>query len=145
LEFKNLNELNKYLKREIENSLRQDVAPKVIEVGKEHVQSDVYDVYAPKEYERTGKLKESFKQKNIPNGVEIENKRKDKGRYIPEIIEEGHDNSTQGYEYAIHYPNGDNYIQARPFIKNTANDVENRNLHTDELKKSLQNKGIDVT
>jgi hypothetical protein len=145
MEFKNLTELNKYLKKEIENSLRQDVAPKVIEVGKEHVQSDVYDVYQPKEYERTGKLKESFKQKNIPNGVEIENKRKDKGRYIPEIIEEGHDNSTQGYEHPAYYRDGDNFTQPRPFIKNTVLEVENRNLHTEELKKSLRNKGMDVT
>jgi hypothetical protein len=145
MEFKNLTELNKYIQKEINNSLRQDVAKKVIEIGKEHVQKDVYDVYAPKVYERTGKLKESFKKKNIPEGVEIENKRTDKGRYIPEVIEYGHAGSEQGYEHPAYYPNGDNFIQPRPFIENTADEIETKNIHVEELKKSLKSKGIDVT
>jgi hypothetical protein len=144
-EFTTLKQLELYLKKEIENSLRQDVAPKVIEVAKERVQKDVYDVYSPKVYERSGQLKESFKKNDIPDGVEIENTRKDGSRYIPEVIEYGHDKSSQGYEYPVYYPSGDNYLQPRPFMANTENEILEKNIHTEELKKSLRTKGMDIT
>lgn len=141
----NLNDLIKYLNKEIQKSLETDVAKKVVKVAEDHVQTDVYDVYKPKVYERTGKLKESFEVKPVPNGIEIENTRTDRGRYIPEIIEYGHEKSEQGYEHPAYYPNGDNFTQPRPFIENTEKQILEENIHVNELKKSLKSKGIDIT
>lgn len=136
--------MEKFLNKQIQQSLQKDVAPKVVKLAEEHVQTDVYDVYSPKEYDRTGKLKKSFEVTPISDGIEIENTQEDEGRYIPEIIEYGHDKSSQGYQYATYYPNGDNYLQPRPFIENTRQEILDKNIHIDELKKSLKSKGIDV-
>jgi hypothetical protein len=140
----NMTELARLINQQIQQSLETDVAKKVISVAKEHVDKDVYSVYSPKVYSRTGKLKESFKSNPIANGIEIENTRKDGDRYIPEIIEYGHDASSQGYEHPAYYSGGDNFIQPRPFIENTKKEIESGNIHVEELKKSLRSKGLDV-
>lgn len=143
-EFNSIADLEAYINKQIQESLQTDVAQKVIDIAQDHVQTDVYDVYAPKEYTRTGQLKQDFVATPIPNGIEIENTRSDGERYIPEIIEYGHDKSEQGYEYPAYYPTGDNFIQPRPFIENTVKELETGNIHVTELKKSLQNKGFNI-
>lgn len=141
---KNMKELAALINKQIKQSLKDDVGKKVVEVAKEHVQTDVYNVYSPKEYERTGKLKESFVVNETSDGIEIENTRKDGNRDIVEIIEHGHDESAQGYEYPVYYPDGDNYIQERPFIENTRQQIKKENIHVNELKKSLNKNGFKV-
>jgi hypothetical protein len=142
----NLKELERILNKQIQQSLKTDVASKVVKVAQDHVQKDVYDVYPdPVEYQRTGQLKDSFKVNSVQNGIEIENTRSENGRDIPEIIEYGHDKSKQGYEYPAYYRGGSNFIQPRPFIENTRKQIENENIHVEELKKSLKSKGFDVT
>lgn len=142
--FNNMKELEKFINKQIQESLQKDVAPKIVKIAQEHVETDVYDVYPhPKEYQRTGQLKKSFEINPISDGVEIENTREDHDRYIPEIIEYGHDKSEQGYQYAYQYE-GDNYLQPRPFIENTRQEILNTNIHVDELKDSLKRKGLDV-
>lgn len=143
--FNNMKELEKYINQQIQESLKTDVAESVIDVAQRHVQTDVYNVYSsPKEYVRTGELKESFEASSIENGIEIENTRKDGNRDIAEIIEYGHDDSKQGYEHPAYYPDGQNFIQARPFMANTKDEILRDDLHTKELKKSLKKKGLDV-
>lgn len=143
--FKNISDLEKFINKEIQDSLNRDVSKEVVKVAQEHVQKDVYNVYPnPKEYSRTGELKDSFEVRNIKDGIEIENTRRDGNRYIPEVIEYGHEKSEQGYEHPAYYPNGDNFIQPRPFIENTRKQINKDNIHVNELKKSLKNKGLDV-
>ncbi len=144
VQFKNLKDLEKYTNKMIQDSLKTDVSKKLVKVAEDRVQRDVYDVYTPKEYTRSGELKKSFEVKEVPNGIEIENTRKDGNRDIAEIIEYGHDKSSQGYEYPAYYPGGQNFIQERPFIENTRQQILNENIHADELKKSLRKKGLDV-
>lgn len=141
---KNPKDLAKYVNQMIQDSLVTDVSKKLVKVAENRTQKDVYDVYTPKEYSRSGELKESFEVKEIPNGIEIENTRKDGNREIDEIIEYGHDKSTQGYEYPAYYPGGENFMQPRPFIANTRQQILQENIHADELKKSLRKKGLDV-
>jgi hypothetical protein len=143
--FNSMKDLEKYINQQIKDSLEKDVSEKVIDIAKRHVETDVYNVYKnPKEYERTGKLKESFESTSIENGIEIENTRRDGNREIAEIIEHGHDDSKQGYEYPAYYPQGENFIQARPFIQNTKDEIVRDKVHVDELKKSMKSKGIDI-
>jgi hypothetical protein len=143
--FNNLNDLLKYAAQQAAKSIQEDVAQMVIEVAKEHVQSDVYDVYPdPVEYQRTGELKDSFVATPTPDGVEIVNTRHDGERYIPEIIEYGHDKSSQGYEFPAYYPSGPNFIQRRPFMENTVEELKKTNEHVRVFKESMKKKGIDV-
>lgn len=141
---KGIRDLETYVNKEIKKSLKDDVGKKLVKVAQEHVQTDVYDEYTPKVYNRTGELKESFVVNDISEGIEIENTRRDGDRYIPEIIEYGHDESEQGYTYAYHYAGGDNYIQPRPFIENTRQQIASEKIHVKELKKSLISKGLDI-
>jgi hypothetical protein len=141
---KGIKDLGKFVNKEIKKSLKDDVGKKLVKVAQEHVQTDVYNEYDPKVYNRTGELKDSFVVNDISEGIEIENTRRDGDRYIPEIIEYGHDESKQGYTFAYHYPGGDNYIQPRPFIENTRQQILNEKIHVNELKKSLKSKGLDI-
>ncbi|MED3912733.1 hypothetical protein P4597_26975 [Peribacillus simplex] len=141
---KGIKDLEKYANKEIRKSLKEDVSKKLVKVAQEHVQKDVYDEYTPKVYNRTGELMDSFVVNDLANGIEIENTRRDGERYIPEIIEYGHDESEQGYTFAYHYPGGDNYIQPRPFIENTRQQIMDESIHVNELKKSLKSKGLDI-
>lgn len=141
--FNNLNDLFRHLEQQAKKSLQEDVSKKVIEVAKEHVQSDVYDIYPdPATYQRTGELKDSFESTPTPTGIEITNTRHDGDRYIPEIIEYGHDASSQGYQFPAYYPNGANFIQSRPFMENTVEELKKTNEHVEVFKKSMSRKGI---
>ena len=127
-----MKELEKYINLQIQDSLEKDVSKKIIDIAERHVQTDVYNVYKnPKEYVRTGELKESFESTSIEDGIEIENTRTDGNREIAEIIEYGHDDSKQGYEYPAYYPQGENFIQARPFIQNTKDEISRDNVHVE--------------
>jgi hypothetical protein len=110
----------------------------VIDTGKRHVQSDVYDVYTPdesnpKSYKRTGELKENWKTEPTADGMVVFNDRRDDGRYVAEVVETG-----KGYQYDFEY-NG----VARPFTKNTADELRDSSELTDALKKDLKSVGID--
>lgn len=104
----------------------------VIETGKKHVQEDVYDVYDPIMYQRSGELKESWKVENTSNGIAVSNDRHDDGRNVAEIIESG-----QGYQYDFEY-NG----KARPFTENTREELRNSNKLAQSLEKDLNSLGI---
>ncbi|MFB5759106.1 hypothetical protein [Paenibacillus medicaginis] len=150
-QFTNLNSLLKHIQKEAEKSIQSDVSKKVIKKAQDHVDEDVYAVYPdPKEYERSGKLRNSFVVTSVKDGVEITNNRIDVDpstgeiREIAEIIEYGHDDSEQGYLYPAYYPGSENFVQPRPFMKNTADELNQTGEHVITLKKSLQRKGMDV-
>ena len=114
------------------------------EIGKNHIETDVYKAYTPDKnnpdsYNRTGKLRESFKTNPTKNGIEITNTRSENGRDIAEIVEKGHYDS-QGYE---HVKKGAAYLFPRPFMQNTKQEIKDRNLHVTELQKGLKARGID--
>ncbi len=60
------------------------------------------------------------------------------------MIELGHENSTDGYEYPAYYPNGDNFVQPRPFHAETARELEDKGLAKKALEKGLKMQGVDV-
>ena len=83
----------------------------VIEEGKRQVQTTVYNVYEPKEYSRTGQLKEDWNWQDTPDGIEIINTRTDQdtGKYIVDTVEYG-----RNYDYEFPYAH-----IPRPFVENT--------------------------
>jgi hypothetical protein len=136
----NLAELKKYVDQIAKQAMNNGshVKKTVIEKGKQHVQSDVYDVYTPNEsnpkaYKRTGELKENWKTEPTADGMAVFNDRRDEGRYVAEIVETG-----KGYQYDFPY----NGVE-RPFTKNTADELRDSNELTEALKKDLKSLGID--
>jgi len=135
---KNLKELAKQIEDMAKKAMQREnskVKKVAIETGKERVQEDVYNVYEPKIYSRTGQLKESWVAENTQDGVVLYNTRRDGDKYIPEVVETGIGYDYTGYGYAYESP--------RPFIKNTKRDLENGNVR-DALKEDLKSLGIDV-
>jgi hypothetical protein len=128
-------ELEKYINRMAQEAMSKGKSVKntVIEEGKRQVQKTVYDVYEPKAYERTGKLKENWNWQDTHDGIEIINTRTDDGRYVAEIVETG-----QGYKFDFEY----NGVE-RPFTKNTADKLRDSVELTNALKKDLKGVGID--
>ncbi|ATF13695.1 hypothetical protein A616_17405 [Brevibacillus brevis X23] len=136
-QFRNLNELNRFLNNQVKQSLVKDVGVKVKQVMQEHVVDDVYDAYSPTQYERTGELAKEIDVKQCINGVEITPTREDNGRYIPSIIESGQGYSWKGSEiYSTQ--------QKRPFVENTRREIVEKNIHVEELRKSLRMRGFEV-
>jgi hypothetical protein len=133
----NITELKKYVEHMAKQAMNSGIAVKktMIDTGKKHVQSDVYDVYTPKVYERTGDLKNNWKTEPTADGMAVFNDRRDEdtGKYIPDTIEYG-----RNYNYEFEYSN-----KPRPFIQNTVNELQNNNQIKEALKKDLKNVGID--
>lgn len=142
MKIRNKNDLEKLLKKVAKKALETEVAKTAEEVMKDKIDSEVYDVYTPTEYNRTFKLRESSKTKMIDDtALELYNDRfdedeqispetmlyHDSGRYIPSVIESG-----KGYEWVE-----DEKIGARPFGAETY-----KELKDDKFKKALI-KGIE--
>jgi glycyl-tRNA synthetase (class II) len=136
--FKNLKELEKYINEQAKKALQngKHVKNTVIETGKKHVDKDVYSVYTPKIYERTGLLRESWDVENTDDGIAVFNTRTDGEKYIPEVIETGIGYDYTGYGYAYENP--------RPFISNAREELHNSNALKEAMKKDLKDAGFDV-
>lgn len=136
--FDNLKDMEKYLKNVAKEAMVKGKAVKetVIDTGKRHVQEDVYDVYTPKSYERSGELKENWKVEETADGIAVYNDRRDGDKYIPEVIETG-----VGYDYTGY---GYEYEKPRPFIENMRIELSSENKLANSLKKDMKRMGIQV-
>ncbi|TPG68896.1 hypothetical protein EEL31_10385 [Brevibacillus laterosporus] len=128
--FKSIDELNKYLAKQISESLNE-VGDATKNTMQKHVKTDVYDAYTPTQYDRTGQLRNDIEVKVKGNTVSISPIRRDGDKYIPTIIETGH-----GYDWK----NSNIYQskQKRPFVQNTENEIVKNDLHIKTMKKSLK-------
>jgi hypothetical protein len=134
---KNMSELAKQIEAMARKAMQRsdsETSKVVIETGEQHVQSDVYDTYEPKMYERTGELKESWEVENTEDGIAVFNTREDDGKYIPEVIETGKGYDYQGYGYG--------YEKERPFVSNTREELRNGNQLSQALKRDFEKMGI---
>ena len=119
MDFKSVSDLEKYLLKQISESLQKDVASDGRQLMREHVQDDVYSQYTPLDYERVWGLINSC-ESSMLNGdtLKLTNTRKgDEGEDVPSIIE-----YSRGYKWGT---NLDERIGERPFIKNTLIDLQN--------------------
>lgn len=130
--------IEKQLNKKIRETLRNEVKDTVVKTMQKHIQEDVYDAYTPQSYERTYQL---ISEDNIisntldDNTLLTYNDRRDGDTYIPKIIEAG-----KGY----YNENLDRRIGARPFIKNTKEDLESSGKAVDAMKDGLKKRGIKV-
>lgn len=137
--FKNIVELKKFVDKQVQQAMMKNgnVKQLVIDTAERHVQEDVYDVYSPTVYERTGELKTSWTAVEIDNGISVINARTDDetGANIAEIVETG-----KGYKYDFEYSG-----VPRPFIENTREELRSRKGEVVQvMKKDLKASGINV-
>ncbi len=139
--FNSIKELEIYVNKMAKQAMNNGKAVKstVIETGKRHVQTDVYDVYTPDpnnphSYKRTGELKGSWDTEPTTDGMAVFNDRTDEGRDVSKIV-----NTGEGYQYDFDY----NGVE-RPFIRNTANELQNSGELTEALKKDMRSAGFDM-
>jgi hypothetical protein len=138
--FDNLKDLEKFLNEKIRKSLANEVADVARDTMSDHVKSDVYDVYEPSQYERTGDLYKdiSTTMKN-DNTLIVKNESRDEesGRLIAPVVEYG-----VGYEWEESriynmqpFP--------RPFVENTAKELE-KGKAKHALAEGLRKQGVDI-
>ncbi len=158
---KNLDDLFKIIGEEVKESMEESVSTKIKQVEAEHVQSDVYDAYTGQDpyHERRGSLGGLADTSNMihtvtstVNGLELFVKNITKGNqnvyktdpvdnnnYLAGIIEYGRDSGR----YMTNKTGTQNqYLQPRPFISNSVQELSRTLEHVTELKKSLKRKGI---
>lgn len=141
MEFSNMKDLFKYLDNAKTEVLETDVADMAVEKMKEHVQDDVYDVYTPTSYQRTGTLKRNVDSHMLDDDtVEITDIYNDYEngvkKNVTKIVTE-----SRGYTWGYHR-NLDEEIGPRPFIDKTRKEIEDEHLATEAMKEGLKNKGI---
>lgn len=143
---RNINELKKYLQKQINDVLQNEVKNEVEETMRNHIQKDVYEAYTPystdgktPHYERTYELLRSIESNLVDDGMlSVENTRHEGDRDIVSVIEYG-----QGYQWG-YVRDLDEEIGARPFVENTREELRQTNKHVEALKKGLKRQGLDV-
>jgi hypothetical protein len=134
--FNTIAELENYLNGKLNETLKNDVANQSKQLMQEHIDKDVYEAYTPKEYERTGQLRADVVVDMVDgNTLEIKDIRNDDGKDIVKIIESG-----KGYDWSSSL---DDIIGARPFVRNTRNDLKNGKAKK-YLKQGLIARGLKV-
>jgi hypothetical protein len=153
-DFKSLKALEKYLKKAIKESIKEEPTKAVKNLMRKHILRDVYMVYKPKEYQRRLISGGLYDEKNIVikpkrnNTVEIFNKAKrnmnNTNLYLAPIIEFGHKKAVaDGYKgYSYEYPHL-RYYHPRPFIENTRESLKENKQHVKAMKQNLKKYGID--
>ena len=123
------------LNQPIAKALIDDVAKTVKKIQKEKVKEEVYDVYEPTMYSRTGLLgsEESMKSELINDTtLVIENVRSDGDRNVAEVVESG-----SGYNFGFEYAG-----VPRPFTEATREELRNTGAHKSAMHRGLKRQNI---
>lgn len=161
----NLKELERELKKRVENALVTEVSDVVTDVMYQHIGLDVYDVYNPIEYDRRfdedglldrnnilpvlqGDMKLSVKNITLGNKhVNLRKYYKSGGYLSTPIISKNYNKPIAnvietGQGYDVHRWEYDGV--PRPFMKNTHDDLKDNHYHTIALKEGLKRQGLEV-
>lgn len=156
--FKNLDSLMKHIAEKVNESLGDEVANMVIDKQQEHINDDVYMQYNIVDGQRKEPYR--YKRRYFEDGLidrdNIVAKVKDGTLTVTNVTEgqDGLDNLAglieygggKGYgDYDWKY-NRDNtqdqYLQPRPFIDNTRQEIAEKSLHKKALIEGLKKRGI---
>ncbi|WP_145413307.1 hypothetical protein [Paenibacillus xylanexedens] len=140
MQVKNQQDLIKFLQKlnkPIAKALIGDVAPTVKQIQKDKVKEEVYDVYEPTMYSRTGLLgsEESMRSELINDTtLVVENVRSDGDRNVAEVVESG-----SGYNFSFEYAG-----VPRPFTEATREELRNTGAHKAAMYKGLKKQGLNL-
>lgn len=150
--FNNLDELYKYVEKNVSSIAENELFDEIKDTFHKHVIEDVYDTYEPKKYLRrhgAGGLADesnieltSFKDNGGSVSMEIENtatgRTPTKSGYRENGVRIDYQIETGIYMWT----NSDGEPGARPFIENTVNELERKDICHDVLTKELKNRGF---
>lgn len=135
--FKNINNLLKYIEKQVQDTMTNEVADAATKNMAKAVQTSVYDVYSPQYYKRrmnNGGLSDTHNMEvsEIQNGIAVHDAAPlDNGRNdydLDDIIVNGLGN--QPFE--------------RDFYSENVERLQKNQEHTEALKQGLKKRGIDV-
>lgn len=156
-QFKNLTQLDVYLKKLIKNSM-EDVGKVVENKTREKIDEVVYQANTPSQYERTRELQNSLihtQPKQFDNETVVEVKHDDAmfGWYEPnqhisvlsgdelpvEVLAEIVNDGKAGHIFGEGF-----WTKPRPYIEESLEEIKKDKLHIKAMKDSLKSKGIKV-
>lgn len=134
--FDNLKQLEQYVNKMAKEAMVKGNSVKntVIDTGKRHVQEDVYDVYDPVVYQRSGELKNNWEVEETVDGIAVFNDRQEDGKSIADTVEYG-----RNYDYDFEYSH-----TPRPFVENTRQELSKGNKLAHSLKQDMKRIGLNV-
>lgn len=148
--YDDVNVLLKDLKADIEDTLMDEVLDEVKFIELKHIEDDVLSTYSPKIYQRRafGGIDdpENIVGEVIDMHLVVDNITPFNSGYgtynsgvgLANLINDGE--SRYGYFYDYH----GEFIQPRPFINNTIEEIENTDSVENALKKGLKKRKYDV-
>ena len=149
--YSSLSSLDKAIRKAILSALKNEVANAVEETTKQHIQSDVYAVYDPVEYQRRGELKNAAFQHDIYYvGSDIAMRSFSTAKQNRSVIGSSKSYPVGAFAQWIQdgaVPNIFNkrhYIcqDARPFYTNSVQELESRGLVREALAQGLKRRGV---
>lgn len=157
---KNEEELEAAIRAAIKESLKNEVYRLVRDVERSHIETDVYGVYNPKVYISRGDDGGLIADENIikndvdtnsltlivsnitkPNPEARDKELVSTDKNLPELIEYGDGYNGNVYDFVLE---GAEYLEPRPFTKNTIEDLSETREHEQALKEGLIKRGIEV-
>jgi len=144
--FKSKGAIQKYLQKEINAALKNEVANEIKAVKQDAIQENVYDVYTPSHYIRRGKSgglldKSNMKAELLEDGViVVKNETPPNPNYPHSDLSRPHIGWAveQGRGYFFHNPG------ARPFIQPTVDELKQNKQHVNALMDGLKKMGFNV-
>lgn len=156
-----LRRIEKQLKGNLTKGMNE-VAKEVKRIQSEKVKEEVYDSYQPSMYNRRGydkgdgglgdinNMKHSFpKTSDGEVLLEVRNETMSNEDFLPDgkspfeiagVVEYGHRYQGDVYDY----PRDKTYVEPRPFIEATRQELESSGIHVRKLRNSLRKQGIMV-
>lgn len=154
--FKSLNDLFKYIEKNVTEIMEKDVAQAVKDEQQRQINDLVYEAYEPYVYQRRmwsngglgdeevmvatiGKTADGvvLSVVNLARGSNQEH------LYIAPLVEYGHDNGHGKYQHPY---NRDNtawkFLRSRPFTEATIDALKKSGLHIEVMKQELNRRGI---
>lgn len=144
--FDSIEALEQHIINVAEDAMKADLHKEVVKIQQEEIESTVYNVYEPVQYERrkaAGGLQDpkNMHSKTIRTGGKgfLYNFYNDTtgnqdSRYIGEIVEKGQD-ATGGYNYVRE---GASYLNPRPFMQNTLRRIADSKVHEHIIKNKFR-------
>lgn len=141
-DFKSLNELFTYLRKQISTTLNDEVAKEVKQQMHEVIEEVTYEQYDPLQYIRTHELSDVANMEvNVidSNTIEIINTRKDGNTDVARVVATG-----IGYSWLNSPIAKANPPFERNFYEDTYNFLKHNGRHIEAMRRGLKRRGLDV-
>lgn len=140
--FNNLKDLFKHVEKQMQSTLKNEIAELVVETMQSHVQEDVYDVYEPVDPSKRrmydgGLIDQDSIEIQVvdDNTISVENIAIDGLRNVPYIVESG-----QGYFSGA----SPILTRGRKFTEGTREELHNTDKLKQTMKNGLRKRGVKV-